>query len=338
MIISRLSAAATRIAVAAAVAGAAVAIAQPALAATTLRVTLQLPLKSHLGQNLLQFKAEVEELSGGEIEIEIYDSAQLYRDKEVPEAVSSGQIEMGVVSLTQYVGEVPAVDVFYMPFLLNTEDKVRAAVAPGSPVRTLIDDALLETGAKVLWWQAYGSVVLLSNGGPIATPQDLAGQKVRVFGKTLGQWVDTVGGVPTLISGSEQFLAYQRGTVDVGMTGVSGVQSRSLWDVMDTVTRVNVADIEFIVIINRDVWENLSEQEQLWINDAARSAEVTVRERMSQIEAEAYAKAEEHGMTVYDLSSEEIDAWREASQPVVDTWLDQSGPLGQKVYDAAKDL
>ena len=49
----------------------------------------------------------------------------------------------------------------------------------------------------------------------------MKGKKVRVFGKTLGQFVEATGGAPTLISGSEQYLAYQRGTVDVGMTGVS---------------------------------------------------------------------------------------------------------------------
>ncbi|MEM6761856.1 MAG: TRAP transporter substrate-binding protein DctP [Pseudomonadota bacterium] len=308
------------------------------VAGETLRITLQLPLKSHLGQNLVLFKDKVEELSGGDINVEIYDSAQLYKDKDVPEAVGSGQIEMGVASLTRYVGEIPAVDVFYMPFLLNSEEKVRAAVAPGSEVRTLIDDAIAETGSKVLWWQAYGTVILLSNGDAIATPDDMKGKKARVFGKTLGQWVQTVGGVPTLISGSEQFLAYQRGTVDIGMTGVSGVQSRSLWDVMDTITKVNVADIEFIVVINQDTWDGLSEEQQGWITEAARFAEKDVRDRVSEIEAGAYKEAKSNGMTIYELADEEVDAWKKASQPVIETWLKEAGDLGKKVYNAAQNL
>ena len=55
----------------------------PALSAdVTMRISLQLPLKSHLGQNLLLFKEEVESKSGGSIAVEIYDSAQLYKDKD----------------------------------------------------------------------------------------------------------------------------------------------------------------------------------------------------------------------------------------------------------------
>lgn len=310
--------------------------ATPVLAETTLRVTLQLPLASHLGQNLALFKEEVEKTS--DLKIEIYDSAQLYKDNEVPEAVGSGEIEMGVASLARYVGDIPAVDIFYMPFVLDTEPKVRAATAHGSPVRVPLDEAILETGARVLWWQAYGGNVLLSKGGPIRGPEEMKGKKVRVFGKWLGEWVKTLGGAPTLISGSEQFLAYQRGTVDVGMTGMSGVQSRKLWEVMDTATMVNNADIEFLVIMNEDAWQGLTDAQRSAIEAAALKAEVAVRDDMLKIEEQAIADAKAAGMTVYYPTPAELEAWRAASAPVIDAWLKEAGPLGQTVLDAARGL
>ena len=305
---------------------------------TTLRITLQLPLKSHLGQNLLMFKDEVESQSNGEIEVQIYDSAQLYKDKEVPQAVGSGAIEMGVASLTRYVGEIPAVDIFYVPFLFNTEEKVRAAVAPDSPVRGPLDEAILETGSRVLWWQAYGGAVLLSNGGDLRTPADIEGKKVRVFGKTLGEFVETVGGVPTLISGSEQYLAYQRGTVDVGMTGVSSVKSRSLHEVMDTITVTNHADIEFLVLVNEDFWQGLPEAHREIISQAALNAEADVRDRMVTIEEESYEVGRQNGMTVIKLTDEEVELWKAASQPVLENYKKNAGELGEKVLEAAQGL
>lgn len=307
-------------------------------AETTLRISLQLPMKSHLGQNLLMFKEEVEEKSGGDIAVEIYDSAQLYKDKEVPAAVGSGSIEMGVASLTRFVGDIPAVDIFYMPFLFNTEEKVRAATAKGSPIRGPIDEAIEDTGSKVLWWQAYGGAVLLSNDGPIKTPADMEGQKVRVFGKTLGDFVTAAGGAPTLISGSEQYLAYQRGTVDVGMTGVSGVKARQLWEVMDTITRTNHADIEFIVLINQDFWNELPAEHQQIIETAAANADKAVRDYVSQMEAEAFAAAEENGMAVYTPTAAEIEKWKAVSQPVYDSYLAASGDLGKQLLDSARDM
>ena len=304
----------------------------------TARISLQLPLKSHLGQNLVLFKEGVEKNSNGEITVEIYDSAQLYKDKEVPAAVGSGAIEMGVASLTRYVGDIPAVDVFYMPFLFNSEDKVRKAVAPDSPVRGPIDEAIKDTGSTVLWWQAYGGAILLSNGGPVKTPTDMEGKKARVFGKTLGDFVTATGGAPTLISGSEQYLAYQRGTVDIGMTGVSGVKSRKLWEVMDTITVTNHADIEFIVVANTDWWNGLSEAHQKVMMDAARVAEINVRDRVAEIEAEAYAAAEENGMTIYTPTDDEIAAWKEAAASVYDGYREAAGELGAQILSAAEQF
>ena len=315
------------------------AISTPAPAAdVTLRISLQLPVTSHLGENLVLFEKEVEEKSSGEIDIEIYDSATLYKDKEVPAAVGSGSIEMGVASLTRYVGDIPAVDIFYQPFLFDTEEKVKAAVAPDSPVRQPIDEAILDTGATVLWWQAYGGAVLLSNDAPVKSPADMKGKKVRVFGKTLGDFVTATGGAPTLISGSEQYLAYQRGTVDYGMTGVSGVKSRKLWEVMDHITVTNHADIEFIVVINSDTWNELSDEHRDIIETAAVVAENDVRDRMSAIEAEAYEAAADNGMAIYTPSADEIAAWREASQPVYDEFAETAGALGKQVLGAAQDM
>jgi C4-dicarboxylate-binding protein DctP len=302
---------------------------------TTLRISLQLPLKSHLGQNLVLFKEEVEKASEGKVEVQIYDSAQLYKDKEVPQAVGSGAIEMGVASLTRFVGDVPAVDIFYLPFVFNTEELVRKAVAPDSPVRAPLDAAILETGSRVLWWQAYGGAILLSKGAPVKTPADMKNKKVRVFGKTLGAFTEAAGGSPTLISGSEQYLAYQRGTVDIGMTGVSGVKSRKLWEVMDHITVTNHADIEFIVLVNEKFWQGLDEGTRKIISDAALKAEMAVRDEMTKIEEGAYAAAKENGMTVYTPTAEEIAEWRKTAQPVIDGYKAASGELGQKVLDAA---
>lgn len=315
------------------------AFAVPAAAAeTTLRITLQLPLKSHLGQNLVLFKNEVEKASNGDIEVQIYDSAQLYKDKEVPQAVGSGQIEMGVASLTRFVGVIPAVDIFYMPFLFNTEKLVRAATAKGSSIRGPIDDAIRNTGSRVLWWQAYGSAIMLSKKAPLKTPADIKGKKVRVFGKTLGTWIQSLGGAPTLISGSEQYLAYQRGTVDIGMTGISGVKSRKLWEVMDWVTETNNADIEFIVLVNEKFWQGLPEKHKEIIAAAAAKADAAVRDAIARIEADAYKAAEANGMKVYRLTPAEVKLWRASGKEVIDQYLKQSGPLGKQLYAAALQL
>ncbi|HZD26732.1 MAG TPA: TRAP transporter substrate-binding protein DctP, partial [Alphaproteobacteria bacterium] len=234
--------------------------------------------------------------------------------------------------------DIPAVDIFYMPFLFNSEKLVRAATAKGSPVRGPIDAAIEKTGSKVLWWQAYGGAILLSKSEPLHGPADMKGKKARVFSKTLGTWVEGMGAAPTLVSGSEQYLAYQRGTVDIGMTGVSGVKSRKLWEVMNTITVTNNADIEFIVVVNKKFWDGLPAEQQKIIEAAAAKADASVRDAMSQIEADSYAAAKEHGMTVHEPTAKEIEAWKTSAEPAVKQYLARSGPLGKQLYEAAQKL
>lgn len=313
------------------------AISMPVVAETTLRISLQLPLKHHLGQNLLQFKEQVEAESKGDLKIEIYPSAQLYKDKEVPSAVASGAIEMGVASLARFVGTVPAVDLFYVPFMLPSEEMVKKATAPGSVVRQPLDDAILKTGARVLWWQAYGGVALLSKGEPIVNPEDMQGKKVRVFGKTLGEFTKSVGGAPVVMSGSEQFLAYQRGTVDAGMTGVSAVMPRKLYQVMDNLTVTKHADIEFVVVINDKVWNGLNDNQRAIITKASRTVEADLREKMIKIEADALAESKKN-MKVFELDAAQIEAWKKATSSVVDGYVENSGKLGKQLIEAVKTL
>ena len=61
--------------------------------------------------------------------------------------------------------------------------------------------------------------------------------------------------------------------VDAGMTGVTAVDSRKLYQVMDYLTVTNHADIEFIVLINEKVWQGLTADQQAVINTAARRVE-----------------------------------------------------------------
>ncbi|MBV1868567.1 MAG: TRAP transporter substrate-binding protein DctP [Marinosulfonomonas sp.] len=299
----------------------------------TLRFTTQLPAKNFATLNAVEFAQCVGEKS--DITIEVYDSAQLYRDKEVPQAVSSGAIDMGMTTTARFAGTIPAIEILYVPFAMGSRDKIVGMLAPGAELRTLLDDALTETGARPIYWMDYGTAVFLSKkDNPIRVPADVEGMKVRVFGKTLGDFVTALGGAPTLMSGSEQFLAYQRGTVDAGMTGIGSVISRKLYEVMDVVTRSEHAKIEFLMLINDKVWGTLSGDEQATMTECGQISEANLRASIAQVETDAAADTLTYGKEVIEMTDENRAAWKAAAQPVVDAYLASSGELGQKVIAA----
>ena len=307
-----------------------------AQAETTIRVSLQLPKSHALGQNWLAFKALIEERSGGELQLQLFDSAQLFKDKQVPEAVGTGAIEAGSAFLGRFTGAVPAVDVVAIPFIFADEAHLRASVAAGSEMRTALDGAIQkETNNKVLWWQAFGRNIYLSNGSAIRSPSDMKNKKVRTYGKVHGWTVEALGGAPTLMSGSKQFLAYQQGAVDAGMTGATAVKSRKLYEVMDHMTLSYDSAIEFLAVMNNDFFEGLSAEHQSIIMAAAQEVEADLR---NAIYAKEKAAVEEVSskMTVITLTAAERAEWVSATAGVVDRFKAEAGETGVAAVAAVK--
>lgn len=303
--------------------------------AKTIRFTTQLPTHNFAVKNVQMF---TECVSGKtDLEFQIFPSAQLYRDKEVPQAVSSGAIEMGMVTTARFAGTLPAMEIFDVPFATGKRGDVVKMIAPGEKVRVLLDEAVAATGSKVIWWLDYGRTVFLSTKDKqIRMPADLKDMKVRVLGRTYGEFVEVNGGAPTLTSGSEQFLAYQRGTVNAGMTGVASVKSRKLYEVMDVITFTEHAHIQFVTLINDKFWAGLTDKERDTMMACGKEAEFANRENVSNIEQEAVDFIKSKGGKIITLSEEELDVWRASGKPVVDAYLKRSGDLGKQVYEAAQ--
>ena len=310
-----------------------------AAAETKIRITTQLPSKNVIPKNLYRFAELVEQESGGDIKVEVFDSAQLYKDKEVPKAVSSGAIEMGSAALTRFVGTTPVVDLFFTPFVFKDFGAVVQATQPGNPIRETIEAEVLKTGARILWWQPFGMAVMLSKGEPIDTPEKMKGKKVRVFGKAPGEFVEALGGVPTLLSGSEQFLAYQRGTVDAGMTGVTAVKSRKLNEVMDYMTLTNHAVPEFVVVVNEKFWQGLTDKQRNLLQKVARQVETEMNNDYAKTEADVidWIKSDTK-MKVVDLDDAQRMAFQKASASVVDDFIKSAGPQGAQLVEEARKL
>jgi C4-dicarboxylate-binding protein DctP len=152
-----------------------------------------------------------------------------------------------------------------------------------------------------------------------------------VFGENMANFIKYCGGIPFVISASEQHQAIRDGRVDMAMTGITGVTARELWKVTDTITRTEHAALEFVVIINDKVWQSLAEEHRTVVTAAARRAEQDLRQQMADIEAKAYAFARDKGITIYDLTPNEVAEWRACSAPIVEDYLTLAGELGQRV-------
>jgi TRAP-type C4-dicarboxylate transport system substrate-binding protein len=310
-----------------------------ALAERTLRLSLQVNTKHPVGANIVYFKEQVEKASNGQLKIEVYDSAQLYKGSEIPQAVGSGAIDMGLVLIDEYAGTIPAVGLFSVAFMFPSYEVLGKAADPSSPVRKEIDELIRKTGTRVMWWQDYGPIQLLSKDTPLTEPSQMKGKKVRVLGKPSGDFIQALGGIPVKIGGSEQFIAYQRGTVDIGMTGTTAIKSRKLFEVMNSVTITNHAQTEFLIVLNDKIWDSMSAQEKKWMGDAALAAEMKMRAetKKDNLDSEQFIK-DSTKMKVINLTPAQVKSWQEAAKPAIADYIKEAGPTGQRLVNEVRKL
>jgi C4-dicarboxylate-binding protein DctP len=297
----------------------------------------------------LFFKEELEVASGRSIKVIVNDYGsylkQLKDQKNLDEkpqhfiandilkAVQDRQVEIGMISLHQFSSSIPLTDIFYQPFLLDTEKKVSEIVKKDSAVRRTIEKSIQKVGATVLWWQPYGSVVHVSKGAAVQNPDQMKDKKVRVFNETLGNLVLASGGKPLAIPNSQQYFAYRHQKVDIGMTTIADIRQKKIWEVMDTVSITNSASVQFLLIANSGWWNSLSNNIRRTISKVAFAAEQKSVEEIKKIEMVGYNEAIQNGMNLVVLSNDDRDHWKEKSGPIYKKFLENTGSDGQAAFD-----
>jgi C4-dicarboxylate-binding protein DctP len=310
--------------------------AQEAGRQTRLRAALQLPIgDALLGKSLARFKAAVEKRSGGAIVIEIFDRGKPYIDNQIVGAVESGAMEMGVAGLNQFAKRIPAIDIMEQPFLFNFEELVRASAHPESEIRELIDKTILtETGVRVLWWQSVGNQVFVSKGTPTTEPELIRDRRIRVFSPTQARFIEHCGGSPVMVSANKTPDAFANRSIDMATGASSLVVNRKLWAVADTVTRTLHAPIEFFLIVNEKVWQSLPENQRRIVVQAAREEERQSRRNVTEIEAGLYTLFRRKGMTVHDLTADQVADWRACSASIVENYVASNAELARRLMAA----
>jgi C4-dicarboxylate-binding protein DctP len=301
----------------------------------TIRLSTQTPPNGEVFESMRHFKERVETDSAGKLRIEIYDSGRLYDNNQIVAAVTAGEVEMGMVNLTRYADTIALADVFSLPFLFSDPAIERRARNPDSEIRRLIDDEILKSGARVLWWIPEGSFVMLGKGQAIATPESLAGRTIRTSGQTVTDTLKACGGIPKEVPATKQPDAYKADEVEIGMTSITAVLARKLYLFRNTITRTNHAFLNDVVAINEAFWRTLPESQQKTLLRAAALADQEAAGRIIDFEKRAYDELiQKEGAKVFSVSSEELQLWRFCSSDVLSNFMERAGPGGHELIAA----
>jgi C4-dicarboxylate-binding protein DctP len=303
--------------------------------AFTLHLGLPVAGDSPTGENLREFARQVAARTGGAIRIVIEGDSQRFDEEGVVSAVASGVIEMGATPLSQFARDVPLAGAFLQPFLFNFDALVQAATSHDSDIRVLIDDAILRrTNVRVLWWQPYGSTVILAKAIIATNPATIATRLIGAPDRQMRDLIRVCGGAPTPVSPASLLTALQSGLVDAAAADIMNVREHDLWRVASTIVDLRHAPSLFMIVISDSVWQRLSAEHQEILADLAQDAQAFMWVRFATIRAQAFAFAEQRGMRIIEPTPADIAAWRACSAPLLEEYSERTGDAGAKLFSA----
>lgn len=273
---------------------------------------------SVFNQGATAFKEKLEELSSGQVKVEIYGNGQLGTLSDYAQGIQMGTIDVAPVSATVLANFAPSISVFDLPFLIETEQQAYNAL-DGEVGADLA--AELETNKMLCkgWWTlGYRNVTASKE---IQSVEDLKGLRIRTQNSEIHMKIFKALGVDaTPMDFSELFTALQQGTVDGQENPYSNILNNNIFEVnnmlVDTGHVYQVAGMLF----SPSTWDKLSSEQQAWVDEA--SAYATGIERTACTDNNNSAKEsliKEHGMKFVELDKAQLQA---ATASVYDEYPD----------------
>ena len=224
---------------------------------------------NHPAHKAMAYMAEqLEVISGNSMRIDIYPSGQLGTERELIELLQIGSLGMTKVSASPLEGFIPQMKVFSLPYLFRDNAHYWQVLESG------IGKSLLLAGdpfmIRGLAYYDAGSRSFYSTKKPVFSPQDLEGLQIRVMNsQTAMDMVDVMGGSATPVDWGELYTALQQGVVDGAENNPPSFYLSRHYEISKFYTLDEHTSIPDILLISKTVWDSLSHQEQLWLQQAA---------------------------------------------------------------------
>lgn len=294
------------------------------------------------GQGAVIWSDLVRERTDGRINIKVYPGTSLVQGDQTREftAIRQGVIDMAIGSTINWSPQVKELNLFSLPFLMPDYAAIDALTH--GKVGEEIFNVLSTKGVVPLAWGENGYRQLSNSVREVKEPADIKGMKLRVVGSPL--YIDTfttLGANPTQMSWADAQPALASGAVDGQENPLSIYAGAKLYDVGQKYLSLwNYVADPLIFVVNNDVWNSWSKEDQEIVRQAAIEAgqqeTVIARKGVTPEDDSLLKEIESHGVTITTLSPEQIAVFAEATKPVFDTWSKKIG--ADLVKQAQEDI
>ncbi|HYH03058.1 MAG TPA: TRAP transporter substrate-binding protein [Bacillota bacterium] len=253
-----------------------------------------------------KFAELVEKKTNGKLKIQVYPDSQLGSESNAIEQVKLGVIEFARVSLSPVGAVEPAVNVFNLPYLFNSQahmwkvlnSSIGAYFLKVVEKNDLIGLTYFESGARNFYTKKL-----------VKTPADLKGLKIRVQPSPINnKLMEAFGATGVAIDFGEVYSALQTGVADAAENNIPSWVSKSHYEVAKYMIFDGHSRIPEILMVSKKFFTALTPAEQKAVREAAKEATAFQIKKWNEAEDDYLATAKAKGCTITQANVAEFQA------------------------------
>jgi tripartite ATP-independent transporter DctP family solute receptor len=283
------------------------------------------------GIGMREFAEFMKEGSNGEIDVQVYFNATLGGDRQVCEGMQIGTVESGVVASSVLAAFVPEMTIIDFPYAFKTEAAARKAL--DGELGDELSRLLLEKGFRLIAWGTNGYRHITNNKGPVRSPDDIKGFRIRTMENPL--YIDyfrELGANPTPMSFSELFTALQQRTVDAQENPITIIYPSRLYEVQKYVSMTGHVYAVAPMLVGENFFKKLPKEYQDLLIEGGKKYAVRQRQVTEDADAGFIEDMRSKGIEINDLTMDEINVFAERAKPVYEKYVDI---VGRNILDLA---
>lgn len=319
--------------VALAAAVAVVAVPVRAVAPLTIKLATFAPANSAWHKALLDMGDAWTKTTEGRVTLRVYPGGTLGTEASTVKMMSPavGELQAALLLPPGLARINDAVDVFGMPFFLESDAEMRAVF---NAMRPLMTQRLEAGGFKVLNWGNGGWVQLFSKR-EIRTLADLKAVKLYTAegdDKSV-QWYKSNGFQPIPLSFNDMVGGLKRGMIDAAPSPAYGASMLQIFRDAPFLLDVKLAPLLGATVLTNEAWNKIDAADRPKVQSAAAALEQRFMTEAPSMDAAAISTMQARGLKVTTLAPAAMAEFRKTAETLVQSMRGTTVPAD--VFDAA---
>jgi len=297
------------------------------------RYSNEQPLAALRSQSMLYFKRELEQRTGGRIQVELYFGGALGNERELMDFVATGALQGTRGGF--FADANPKYGLLNMPFLVEGWDQA---------VRLMNSDFVRKLNAEAARQGYHVPATGISQGfrahtnsrRPITHPEDLKGLKMRVpMQEVYVQTALAFGENPQEMPSTEIYQALQTGVVDGQDNPPANIWDFKIHEVSKYMTLTYYATGPDPFMVSLAWYRQLPEELQTIFDEVAQET-MALSDRLNREKEQEYIALLAPVLEIYEVTGEALIPFQQAVEPVYDYFVKKGVFTAADVAEARK--